>query len=44
MIVLLGILRLKLFSFWAQNTLLDTLLAFKVSIEKSVVILAGLPL
>jgi hypothetical protein len=37
------ILRLKLFSFSAQKTSLHTLLAFKISLEKSV-ILMGLPL
>jgi hypothetical protein len=35
---------LKLFSFSAWNTLLHALVAFKVSIEKSAVILMGLPL
>jgi hypothetical protein len=39
-----NILGLKLFSFSAQNVSLHALLAFKVSIEKSVVILMGLPL
>jgi hypothetical protein len=39
-----SVLRLKLFSFNAQNTLLHALLAFKVSVEKSAVILIGLPL
>jgi hypothetical protein len=37
-------LELKLFSFSAQNTSLHALLAFKVSVEKSPVILMGLPL
>jgi hypothetical protein len=37
-------LGLKLFSFSAQKTSLHALLAFKVSIEKSAVILMGLPL
>jgi hypothetical protein len=35
---------LKLFSFSAQNTSLHVLLAFKVSVEKSAMILMGLPL
>jgi hypothetical protein len=35
---------LKLFSFSALNTLLHALLAFKVSVEKSAVILLDLPL
>jgi hypothetical protein len=35
---------LKLFSFSAQNTSLHAVLAFKVSIEKTAVILMGLPL
>jgi hypothetical protein len=35
---------LKLFLFGAQNTSLHVLLAFKVSVEKSAVILLGLPL
>jgi hypothetical protein len=34
---------LKLFSFSAQNSSLYALLAFKVSVEKSAVILMGLP-
>jgi hypothetical protein len=38
------ILRLKLFSFSAQNASLYALLAFKVSVEKSAVTLIGLPL
>jgi hypothetical protein len=37
-------LGLKLFFFSAQNTLLHALLAYKVSVEKSAVILMGLPL
>jgi hypothetical protein len=44
MIALLGILGLKLFSFSAQKTSLHALLDFKVSIEKSAVILMSLPL
>jgi hypothetical protein len=45
MIVLLGrVLGLKLFSFSAQNASLYALPAFKVSVEKSSVILMGLPL
>jgi hypothetical protein len=39
-----SILGLKSFSFNAQNTSLHALLAFKISIEKSAVILMGLPL
>jgi hypothetical protein len=35
---------LKLFSFSAQNTSLHVLLAFKISVEKSAMILMGLPL
>jgi hypothetical protein len=42
--VVLSILGLKLFSLSAQNTSFHVLLAFKVSVEKSVVILIGLPL
>jgi hypothetical protein len=40
----LSILGLKLFSFSAQNTSLYTLLAFKVFVEKSAMILMRLPL
>jgi hypothetical protein len=39
-----GWIGLKLFSFSAQNTSLSALLAFKVSVDKSAVILMGLPL
>jgi hypothetical protein len=39
-----SILGLKLFSFGTWNTSLYSLLAFKVSVEKSTVILMGLPL
>jgi hypothetical protein len=39
-----GILGLKLLSFSARNTSSHDLLAFKVSVEKSAVILMGLPL
>jgi hypothetical protein len=35
---------LKLFSFSARNTSFHALLAFQVSIEKSAIILMGLPL
>jgi hypothetical protein len=38
-----SILRLKLFSSSAQNTSLHALLAFKISVEKSAVILIDLP-
>jgi hypothetical protein len=40
----LSILDLKLFSFSAQNTSLHAILAFKVSIAKSAIILLGLPM
>jgi hypothetical protein len=39
-----SILRLKLFSFRTQNSSLLALLAFKISVEKSAVILMDLPL
>jgi uncharacterized Tic20 family protein len=39
-----SILKLKLFSVSAQNTSLHALLVFKVSVEKSAVIVVALPL